>query len=279
MLKLLLKVGINTVPHRFRSRFQHWLPIAPRHPRGLRARPAPRQRRPHRGPPTTVTTCLSAGNAYAAVGRLYGDETRSNNLQSFLVSLSCANNRVCSVGELELKSSRVVSEGDVMMATIRFLFRTGSTPTHISLARGKGINANSIKEKVKRVFREESMKSVKPRFVGSGPDILAISDDLYWKVECKGFGTGKPATHRNNIDRALASVVSYYGECPTVAAECVKNAREFLGLALPASEQYLRLLEARVRKPLRRRLNLWVLLYDHRKIRPVKPNDDYPSRS
>ena len=46
----------------------------------------------------------------------------------------------------------VVSEGDVLVATIRFLFRNGSTPTHISVAHGKGIDTPSIKEEVKRVF-------------------------------------------------------------------------------------------------------------------------------
>ena len=119
------------------------------------------------------------------------------------------------------------------------------------------------------------MKSDKPEFVGSGPDIVAVSDHLYWKVECKGSGTGKPATQRNNFDRALASVVSYDEDCPPDTDERVKNTTVALGLALPATEQYWKLLTTRARKPLRSRLNLWVLLYDRRKIKPIKPNDDY----
>jgi len=105
-----------------------------------------------------------------------------------------------------------------------------------------------------------------PELVGSGPDIEAVSDDLYWKIECKGFGTGKPQTHRNNFDRALASVVSYYEDRRPVA----------LGLALPASQHYLQLLKTRAGKSLRTRLNLWVLLYDHGEIKPVNPHDYYP---
>ena len=174
-----------------------------------------------------------------------------------------------------MKSSEVIGEGDVLVATIRFLFRNGSTPTHISVARGKGIDTTSIKKKVKRVFRDESMKSVKPIFMGSGPDIIAVSDDLYWKVECKGSGTGKPATQRNNFDRALASVVSYYEDRPPGAVERVNNTTVALGLALPASEQYLKHLRTRAGTALRRRLNLWVLLYDNRKIKPIRPNDNY----
>lgn len=159
----------------------------------------------------------------------------------------------------------VVSEGEILVATIRFLFRNGSTPTRISVARGKGIDTPAIKEEVERVFRDESRQSVKPQFVGSGPDIEAVSDDLNWKIECKGYGTGKPSTQRNNFDRALASVVSYYEDRRTVA----------LGLALPDSEQYKRLLKKRAGLPLRRRLNLWVLLYDRGEIEAIRPNYHY----
>ena len=176
-----------------------------------------------------------------------------------------------------MKFRKVVTEGDVMVATIRFLFRNGSTPTRISVARGKGIDSALIQEKVKRVFRDESMKLVKPTFVGYGPDIVAVSDDLYWKVECKGRGTGKPATQRNNFDRGLASVVSYYeGRQPMDDERMKKDATSRIALALPASEQYMDLLNKRAGTPLRKQLNLWVLLYRRRKIIPIAPIDDYP---
>ena len=110
------------------------------------------------------------------------------------------------------------------------------------------------------------MTSVEPKFEASGPDIVVVSDDLCWKIECKGCGTGKPSTQRNNFDRALASAVSCYEDRRPVT----------LGLALPASEQYKKLLETRAGTPLRTRLNLWVLLYDHGEIEPIRPNDDYP---
>lgn len=172
----------------------------------------------------------------------------------------------------------MATEGEVLVATIRYLFRNGATPTQISVAVGKGINSVEVKERVKRIFREESKKSVKPEFRPSGPDIVAASEDVYWQVECKGFGTGKPPTHRNNFDRALASVVSYYKDPPPEDAKYKKGAKAALGLALPASEQYRDLLKTRLGKPLRKRLNLWVLLYDRkrRQINPIRPNDEYP---
>lgn len=162
--------------------------------------------------------------------------------------------------------NKVVSEGEVLVATIRFLFGIGATPTHISVPHGQGIDTQSIKEEVERVFRDEPRKSVKPEFVGSGPDVEAVSDDLYWKIECKGYGTGKPSTQRTSFDRALASVVSYYEDRRPVA----------LGLALPASEEYLHLLRTRVGKSLRTRLNLWVLLYHQGEIKPINPYEYYP---
>lgn len=174
--------------------------------------------------------------------------------------------------------SGVVGEGDVLVTTVRYLFRSGYTPTQISVPRGRGIPTRSIEDCVKRTFEKESNKSVKPEFKGSGPDIVAESNGLYWIVECKGWGTGKPATQRNNFDRALASVVSYY-DLP-VAKGARDGGKAILGLALPATEQYLKLLNDRVRAPLRKRLKLWVLLYRGSKTRSwieaIEPNDAYP---
>ena len=113
-----------------------------------------------------------------------------------------------------------------------------------------------------------------------GPDIGAISKSEWWQVECKSAGVGKPQTQRNNFDRALASVVSYYGApLPELPEEfhAVTQAQPYLGLAIPATGAYLRELRRRVRSPLRQRLNLWILLYEPRsgEIRGVSPDDSY----
>ena len=176
----------------------------------------------------------------------------------------------------------VIREVVVLRATIRYLVRTGATPTHVSVARGKGIDSAHDETMVKRTIRDMSkevpIKSAKPEFTPSGPDVIAASRDWYWQIECKGAGTGKPATQRNNFDRALASVVSYYGEPPPKGLRVPKTVKSVLGLALPATEQYLSLLNDRVGQPLRKRLNLWILLYDPmlRNIRPIGPSDGYP---
>ena len=71
-----------------------------------------------------------------------------------------------------------------------------------------------------------------------------------WKIECKGLGAEvRTPTVRNNFDRALASMVSYYDK--------PKGLR--LGLALP--EEYLKHLEVRLPRALGTALNLWVFLY------------------
>ncbi|MCY4137059.1 MAG: hypothetical protein OXF56_02180, partial [Rhodobacteraceae bacterium] len=114
-----------------------------------------------------------------------------------------------------------------------------------------------------------------PEFSRHGPDIVAVSEHEWWCIECKGTGTGKPSTQRNNFDRALASVVSYYEDDPQAPVRWAKDARVFLGLALPASPQYLKELARRVRSPLRRRLNLWILLYEKSVIRAVAPAERF----
>lgn len=88
---------------------------------------------------------------------------------------------------------------------------------------------------------------------------------------------GKPATQRNNFDRALASVVSYYTESPPKDLAAFSNAIQFLGLALPETGYYMSELKHRVSKPLRKTLNLWVLLYNPLGggVRGIAPDDEY----
>jgi hypothetical protein len=95
-------------------------------------------------------------------------------------------------------------------------------------------------------------------------------------VECKGVGTGTSQTQRNNFDRALASVVTYFEEAPYPLPPNYSNANLFLGLALPSSHDYLRELRRRVRVTLRKRLHLWVMLYNPSddSVRAILPNDE-----
>ena len=165
-----------------------------------------------------------------------------------------------------------ISEGEVLLATTEYLITEPKLlPYQFSVASRKDVDRSSTKIKLKDL---PTGMPREPEFTGSGQDIIAVSEKEWWCVECKGVGTGKPQTQRNNFDRALASVVSYYEDRPDTPSqwdEYVKDSRVFLGLALPASTQYLKELERRVRSPLRQRLNLWILLYERSKIRAVAP--------
>ena len=106
-------------------------------------------------------------------------------------------------------------------------------------------------------------------------------DKMWWlsrrqsfgKLSARRAGGGKQSTQRNNFDRALASAVSYFKD-----SDETPNHHTRLGLALPATPTYLHLLNERVRKPLRKRLNLWVLLFDPltKSICAVSPDEEYP---
>lgn len=169
-----------------------------------------------------------------------------------------------------------IEENDVLYATVQFLIKERKTlPYQISPATGRGIDPEPTKAIIRKLYESIGRE---PPFVGIGPDIVAASESEWWYIECKGAGTGKPSTQRNNFDRALASVVSYYEDSPQVPPgfpgleQWARGSTVFLGLALPATAEYLRLLEKRVRPPLRQRLNLWVLLYEHSSIRAVAPS-------
>lgn len=172
-----------------------------------------------------------------------------------------------------MRSVNTISEGDVLLAVMRFLLARKAIPYRVSVPTGHGINAKAIKQSARNIFANVDFK---PDFKSTGPDILALSEEEWWLVECKGVGTGKAQTQRNNFDRALASVVSYYEEHPMDVPEWGKNASVCLGLAVPRSAQYLSELRRRVRAPLRKRLNLWVLLYDSaaNRIEPIPPTQE-----
>lgn len=162
------------------------------------------------------------------------------------------------------------AESDVLIAATIFLIERRVMPYQFSVAAGRGLDRSGDTDRLRKAF--ESIGAL-PRFSGDGPDILGISDSEWWVVECKGAGTGKPQTQRNNFDRALASVVSYFEEKPQGVPAESQDAKVCLALALPATRAYLNELRRRVRLPLRRRLNLWILLYEpeSQSIRPVLP--------
>lgn len=173
---------------------------------------------------------------------------------------------------------QVIPEIDVLLASIDFFVARGVKPYQFSIAKGKGIDRESARTRIYEVLISKLIRPV--NFWEEGPDIIGVSETEWWQVECKGSGKGVQSTQRNNFDRALSSVVSYY-EKETKGLprqyELYSNAQPYLGLALPASPAYLKELEKRVRQPLRKRLNLWVLLYEpnSKSIRAVSPEDIY----
>jgi hypothetical protein len=173
-----------------------------------------------------------------------------------------------------LKEIKNVPEIEVLIASAIWLWNHRKVhPIKVSVATGKGIDFGSHKKQLVKIF--ETVGIPLPRFKNDGPDIIGSSESEFWQVECKGAGLGKVQTYRNNFDRALASVVSYYTDISL--DERNSDARPYLGLALPDTPDYVSELHRRVKKPLRHQLNLWVLLYEQesKQIRPVTPGDEY----
>ena len=143
-----------------------------------------------------------------------------------------------------------VPEVDVLIAVVRWLHSEGWTIESLSIARGVGIDYVSSKNKLKAELIKLGIEERNVRFVSKGEDIRARKEDSLWRIECKSLGEGlKSPTVRNQFDRALASVVSYYDQAQGLQ----------LGLALP--EEYLKHIRDRVPQALRAALNLWILLY------------------
>jgi len=173
-----------------------------------------------------------------------------------------------------------ISEIDVLIPTALWLQARKVWTYRFSIAHGQGIDLTADENRL----REALPKDYPYVLSLDGPDIEGISSAECWRIECKRSGTGKQSTQRNNFDRGLASVVSYCIDTPpdlkfgqVYEYEKYKDANIHLGLALPETTDYLRELKRRVRRPLRQRLNLWILLYqtENQTLRAVSPEDEY----
>lgn len=179
-----------------------------------------------------------------------------------------------SKSELAYLITRVqnVPEIEILIACAKWLWNYRKVyPGQASVATGKGIDLKSNKERLVKELENAGIPL--PRFKNDGPDIIGSSESEFWQIECKGAGSlVDERTLRNNFDRALSSVVSYYTSFDTANSE----AKPYLGLSLPEVPKYISELRRRVRKPLRGQLNLWVLLYElkSKKIRAVGPEDE-----
>jgi hypothetical protein len=170
-----------------------------------------------------------------------------------------------------------VSEIDVLVAVAQWLWSEKRVwPANFSIARGQGIVVEESKRRLEIALASLEIPEGLEKFrfySGGGPDITGVSEDAIWKIECKGIGTGKDPTHRNNFDRALASTVSYYDD----DVDGWPDHKLIIGLALPNAPVFRRLLKSKVQRPLRRRLHLWVLLFDpdDNSITSIEPNAEY----
>ena len=181
-----------------------------------------------------------------------------------------------------MRGHPIIPEIDILEATVVFLRERHVEVYQVSVPKGKGIDKSAGEKRIWKVLSGDGVPSRLPvyPFSDKGQDIMGISATEWWQVECKRSGVGTAQTQRSNFDRALASAVSYYENQARHLPEAYQswaNAKPYLGLALPASSAYLNELDKRVRQPLRKALNLWVLLYqtESKKIRAVPPEDSY----
>jgi hypothetical protein len=171
-----------------------------------------------------------------------------------------------------------IPEIEILIASSLWLWRNQALPAQFSIASGQGIDAQANQDRLVKALEVAGVPSILRSFVSWGPDIIALSAKRYWQVECKGAGVGKQSTQRNNFDRAVASIVSYYRDSAPKEIPELAAAEPALALAVPATPGYLALLRSRVPLALRKRLNLWILLYgpSSSAITPVEPSTSLP---
>jgi hypothetical protein len=164
--------------------------------------------------------------------------------------------------------NQLVSEIDVLIGITKWLISKGWQVEVLSIPHGQGINSAADRNKLETELTKVGMDVCNIKFIASGEDIRAKQGNNIWKIECKGLTSGKNQTVKNNFDRAVASVVSYY----------TKSEDLQLGLALPDAEEYKRFIRARLPKALREAIKLWVFLYCTKdEVYEFAPNEEIPS--
>lgn len=182
-----------------------------------------------------------------------------------------------------------VAEFEVLLASALWLKgQVATEDIQVSPPRGQELSNEEQQLRLKETLVRVGYRNIK--FSHRGPDIVAHDKTRIWKVECKGFSRGARSTVDNNFDRALASVVSYYDEpvegnggegipdLSTVLSSLSRpNKPVRLVLALPDSTQYHKLLRDRVKPSLRKRLDLWLLIFHPatKSITSYDPNRDF----
>lgn len=160
----------------------------------------------------------------------------------------------------------ISSELEVLIATLVWLVRNGWTIEAISVAAGYGLpSVDRQKNEIKKALVAKNVSIDQVIFKAKGPDIVACSQEGVWKIECKGLGKGKAQTHRNNFDRAVASVISYFDDPSTR-----------LGLAVANDYLWAYNLSERLPQTLRAVTNLWVFLLENETIYPYEPTEELP---
>ena len=160
----------------------------------------------------------------------------------------------------------ISSELEVLIATLVWLVRNGWTIEAISVAAGYGLpSVDRQKNEIRKALVAENVSIDQVIFKAKGPDIVARSHEGIWKIECKGLGKGRSQTHRNNFDRAVASVMSYF-DTPLTR----------LGLALANDYLWVYNFSERLPQALREATNLWVFLLENGTIYPYEPTEELP---
>ncbi len=121
------------------------------------------------------------------------------------------------------------------------------------------------KAQIMDTFKSNNISFTESLFKNRGPDIIARTNNIVWKLECKGIGEGSPQTLRNNFDRAVASAVSYFDSPGTR-----------IGLALANDYLWVLKFGQRLPRTLREAANMWVLLLENGTIYPYEPTEDLP---
>lgn len=164
-------------------------------------------------------------------------------------------------------TSKLVDEIEVIAKTAVWLAKEGYKLAAISIPKIQHMSPEEQKNYLITTLKSARCEPVELNFYSDGPDIIAEKEDICLKVECKGLGKGKSTTHRNNFDRALASVVSYYDGTDNI----------HLGLAFPDAPDYVRHLSKRVPDELRKTINIWIFLLseDGQDLRVFSPESRF----
>ena len=171
-------------------------------------------------------------------------------------------------GENNSSAMNTTSAIDVLSATLQWLIDNGYTPLFYKTPNDK--DKSQIQDRLRSKGYTDSVEHI-----NGNPSIVALHKPgkRICFIECIGIEEGEsPNTQREKFASGIGRATFNYVD----SVKFSPDSKLIIGLALPSSPIFLGQLKKHIRIPLRKRLNMWIFLFDRHdgRVSRISPDSE-----